>query len=74
MTSVLAILQAIPAIIGLIQELFSYFKQLKAESAEQDVINFILESSMTVRKIKEAKTDEEKKAAARAVHDLIGKL
>lgn len=71
---ILAFLQAIPALIGLCKELFAYFQQVKAQGKADDVVNFILNSTKVVQQIKEAKSDEEKKAAAKSVHDLIGQL
>lgn len=67
MADILAVLKAIPALIGLFKEILGFIKHL----AGDDIEGFLKRSGEAFAMLTVAKTDEEKANAARAIQSLI---
>lgn len=70
MTGIIAAIAAIPEILKLIKELAIYMQKTYGD----DWHSFIVDSSLAFKKVNEAKTEEEKIAAAKELQSIIHRL
>lgn len=68
MGDILAVIKAIPVIVGLVKEIFHWFKM---HVGDGDPIKFIADVGEGFQKLNQAKSPKEKQDAARAIQDLI---
>ena len=66
----LAALQAIPQILGMVKSLFDYLNH----ATGGDISGYIRDSSKAIEELKAAKTPEQKLDAAKKIQNLIAKL
>lgn len=74
MASILPLLQALPALLGLVKELVDWIKQMQATQKEKSLEDYFNKMALVIREVKLAKTDVEKKAAAVKLRDILGGL
>ena len=55
-------------------EIFSLVGELRKYLKKQDAIQFVRQTTSTIKDIREAKTPEDKHKAAQAISDMIKKL
>lgn len=72
MASILPLLQALPALLGLVKELVDWIKQMQATQKEKSLEDYFNKMALVIREVKLAKTDVEKRAAAVKLRDILG--
>ena len=70
----LAIIQAIPALLALLQELISLGKALQKQNQEASLSNYFQNVTEVLKELRNAKTPDDKKVIAVKLRDLIGGL
>ena len=70
----LAILSLIPQVISLVRELFSLARELKLKADRQRVVDFVVNTSTTIKEIRAAKTTEEKQKLAAKLAYMVKEL
>jgi len=73
MTTLLALLKSLPQILALVSEALKALKWL-VKKFETSTPEFIAESAETMKKVNNAETREDKRAALKAIRDLHRKL
>lgn len=67
---IVAFLKALPALVKLLSEVFSWIKELSKEDPAQ----FMRDAHEVMSHLRQAKTAEEKSDAAKSIQDLIRRL
>lgn len=67
----LILLQALPSVISLV---ITIVRWLKIVTLEMNSVVFIRDLNLAFQNVHQAKTEDEKKAAARSIHDLISTI
>ncbi len=74
MGTLLALLKSIPALASILDRITTWVDEFRAWQKKKKDDEFNHETEVSIEKVEQAKTKEEKRSAARRLVDLIGRI